>query len=198
MIKINLLPPEIKANLRYQQRRLPIIPFLLVIFIVIFLYWVIIILSITHLNVRVAANAAKMKAIAPQKSEVDVIWNEVHNELRVQKKYIDEIIQGPIEWAQILYVVSSEISQGIWLVGCSAEKKDQEWLITIKGLAKPISNRSMIKDVGLYVTQIKKNIESILQKQNTQSKVEVSTVTKRKKAESLELTEFVTTFSIVL
>ncbi len=168
-----------------------------------FIYWVGVIFSISYLKAKVYKNNAKIQAIAPRKTEVDIMWDELHNELLVKKQFIEDIIVRPLEWAQVLNIISDFASQGIWLNSLELERKDNVWLLTFKGFAKPVTSRSMIKDIGNYVTNVKDNIEaSVLEKVTAKEAlkdfIEVTTTTKRKKADNLELTEFITTFQIVI
>ena len=167
------------------------------------MYWIIVIISISHLKSKVNENYAKVQAIAPRKTEVDTLWYELHNELIKKKEFIQEEIISPIEWARVLNIISDFTSQGIWLTRLDLEKKGNEWLLSFDGFAKPVTARSMIKDIGNYVTSVKDNIEaSMLERMDNREDVgdfiEVSTTTKRKKAESIELTEFKTILKITL
>jgi len=203
MIHINLLPPEELKSIKFRQRKIPIIPFLIILFFLMFIYWVGVIFSISYLKAKVYKNNAKIQAIAPRKTEVDIMWDELHNELLVKKQFIEDIIVRPLEWAQVLNIISDFASQGIWLNSLELERKDNVWLLTFKGFAKPVTSRSMIKDIGNYVTNVKDNIEaSVLEKVTAKEAlkdfIEVTTTTKRKKADNLELTEFITTFQIVI
>jgi len=203
MIHINLLPPEELKSINFRQRKIPIIPFLIILFFLMFISWIGVIFSISYLKANVYKNHAKVQAIAPRKAEVDTTWNELHNKLLVKKQHIEAIIVRPLEWAQVLNIISDFASQGIWLRSLELEKKDDVWLLTFQGFAKPVTSRSMIKDIGNYVTNVKDNIEASVLKEVTNKEglkdfIEVTTTTKRKKADKLELTEFITTFQIAL
>ena len=203
MIHINLLPPEELKSIKFRQRKIPIIPFLIIIFSLLFIVWIGFIISITHLKSNVYNNYAKVQSVAPRKTQVDTIWNQLHNELLVKKKHIETFIIRPLDWAHILNIISDFSSQGIWLNSLDLEKKDNVWLLTFQGFAKPVTTRSMIKDIGNYVTNVKEHIEASVLKRVTQSEdlndfIEVTTTTKRKKADNIELTEFITTFKIAL
>ena len=203
MIHINLLPPEELKSIRFQQRKMPIIPFLIILFFLLFMYWIGVIFSITYLKSKVYNNYAKIQTFTPRKAEVDTLWDQLHNKLLIKKQYIETIIIRPLEWAQVLNIISDFTSQGIWLHSLDLEKKDDVWLLTFLGFAKPVTSRSMIKDVGNYVTNVKDNIETsvlkrVANKEDLNDFIEVTTTTKRKKADTLELTEFITTFKITL
>jgi len=203
MIYINLLPPEELKNVAFRQKRIPVIPFLVLFFILLFLIWVFFIFSMSHAKITIHSTMAQLEEIAPRKSDVDVLWDELHNTLLVQRELIETIMQGPLEWAYVLNMISDYASQGIWLRRVALEQKDALWLLTIEGYAKPVSSRSMIKDIGNFVTDVKDNIEAsvlkgTIEKKDLKDFIEVSTVTDRKKADNLELTEFITVYKIRL
>lgn len=205
MIQINLLPSEELKKFQYSQRRLPIVPFLVMFFLVLMMFWVATIFSLSYYKAVAHSKIIRYRDIEPKKKEVDVFWDKLHNDLLIKKNHVDTILKTPIQWAQVLNVISDHTSQGIWLTQVDLEQKDGFWLLTLQGFAKPVTSRSMIKDIGNYVTNIKDNIEAILMTANTEQIenekdirdfVTESTTTKRKKASNIELTEYVTTFKI--
>ncbi len=201
MIEINLLPQEELNGLQYQQKRIPIVPFLVIVFFLLILYWVFSVFSISYYKAIAHTKVSRFKVIEPRKAEVDVLWNELHNNLLVKKTHIDSILVSSIEWAEVLNIVSNYTSQGIWITKVDMENKDSMWLLSISGFAKPVSSRSMIKDIGNYVTNIKDTIEAsmmerIEDEEDLTDFVQETTTTKRKKASAIELTEFTTIFMI--
>jgi hypothetical protein len=205
MIQINLLPIEELKNFQYSQKRLPIVPFLVVIFFILIVFWVATIFSLSYYKAITHAKVVRFRDIEPKKAEVDVFWDALHNDLLIKKSHIDTILKTPLPWAQVLNIISDHTSQGIWLTRVDLEQKDNTWLLTIHGFAKPVTSRSMIKDIGNYVTNIKDSIEAVLITANTEQLesekdmrdfVYESTTTKRKKASNIELTEYVSTFKI--
>jgi hypothetical protein len=201
MIQINLLPLDEQKGLQYRQRKLPIVPFLVGVFLFLIGFWVLTIVSLSYYKAIAHAKVARYKEIEPRKLEVDVLWDDLHNNLLVKKEHIDTILISSIEWAHVLNMISDYTSQGIWLTKVSLENKDDLWLLTLSGLAKPVTSRSMIKDIGNYVTNVKDSIEaSIMQTIKSEKEIvdfiQETTTTKRKKASSIELTEFTTIFKI--
>lgn len=201
MIQINLLPPNELKTVRMQQRRIPIIPFLLVLFFILLLYWVVVMLSVAHLKGEIYSRALEMEEVKEKKNDVDDVWDALNNTLLKQKESISEVMLRHIEWAYVLNVVSDFTTQGIWLTQFSLEQKDGVWLLSLSGFAKPITGRSMIKDIGIYVSNIKDAIEGhvlkeIASEEDLQDRVTETTKTKRKKAMNIELMEFTTLFKV--
>jgi len=203
MIRINLLPPEELKSIQFKQRKIPVIPFFVIVFVILFIWWLLLIIPIGHLKVKTHKTIKELETINPRKSEVNVVWDEVNTKLNIQKEYIETVIISPVEWAQVLNLISTYSSQGVWLYKLHLEQKDNRWLLTMAGYAKPVTARSMIKDIGNYVTNIKDAIELHFGKkmettEDLKGFVEVSTTTRRKKAHNIELNEFTTTFNIKL
>ena len=201
MITINLLPPEELKSLQFSQKRIPVIPCMVAFFLILFLYWVFVVFTLTHLKMQVARVHKNVAQIAGKKSDVDIVWEELHNKLIPQKRFIEDNIQSEIEWARVLNAVSNFASQGVWLYKLDLEKKDAVWFLSLKGFAKPVTSRSMIKDIGNYTTMVKETIETHMKRNVSKPEekkefIEVTTTTKRKKAKTIELTEFSTTFKI--
>ncbi|MBU1864058.1 MAG: hypothetical protein KKH94_10380 [Candidatus Omnitrophica bacterium] len=201
MIYINLLPPDEFKRVTFSQKRTAVIPLLFILFFSLLLLWIGFIFSISHLKMLAYTNIATLEKIKPRKATIDILWQELHNELIVKKGCIETMMICKLEWAEVLNVISDFTTQGIWLSRLDLTNKDNAWLLTIGGFAKEVTDRSMIKDIGSFVTGVKNHLEASLMKRVEEASelkdfIEVSTVTKRKRAYKTELTEFITTFKI--
>lgn len=204
MITINLLPPEELKAVKFRQRRLPIIPVIFIIFLISFLMWAISMTSLLNSKNDLSEANIRESVMREKRKEVDQIWNRVHGDLEIKKSFGEKYMLRKIEWAQIFSILSENLRPSIWLTSLSIEKKDGNWLVSLSGFSKPLTGRSMIQEIGNYVSDVKEELDAIImarlknaQKAATEF-VEESTTTNRKQAEKIELTEFITTFKIKL
>ena len=204
MICINLLPSEEVKAVQFRQRRIPIVPVLFMLLLFIAMAWSVQMIRIVRFKAIIASNLAVMDALQEKKKEVDLVWNAVNNELKNKERFLSKRLARSVEWAHVLNIISESASQSIWLDNLDVQFKDGVWILTISGFAKPIQNRSMIKDIGEFVTGVKQNVESLLmvekisKKADIKDRVEVSTTTKRMQADNIELTEFSTVLKIIV
>ncbi len=197
MVHINLLPQDYIKAVKFKRRRIPIVPVLALISLCLILYWFTLIFSISHSKAVIISKSKNLKLIKPKKAEVDKVWDNLHNNLLVRKNYIENVLFPDIEWAKVLNAVSDYASQGIWLYEMLIERKDDVWMLNLKGYAKPVTARSMIKDISRYVASLKDILEEIVRANGKKDvKVDEITETKRKKAGNMEITEFNVLFKI--
>lgn len=188
MIEINLLPPEERVHRTSHQ------PFFSISISI--SYVVLIVLLLVNLTtyfrnqrqIRVANE--NLKSIRSQSEQATSTNTQLQKTIRPEAKLIQSLLSNEINWAQVLGLISAHIPGNIWLSNLELHDQSKGWTLTIIGFARPVENASAISSVGEFTNELKREMETILAKDNISADIELLTTTKRKMADRTEIIEF--------
>ncbi|MFC1809595.1 hypothetical protein ACFL3D_05710 [Candidatus Omnitrophota bacterium] len=198
MIKVNLLP----ENLRLKKRdfNFPIFPVLFFLFIFLFIVYLVIVFNIRG-NRQIVHEMDQSLAAVQSKS---IASEQTAAELTKLNDFIDNVVYKSLisrySLAMIMDTINEKIPEGVWLTELSFFRDEEGEKLRVRGFVKPIYSETMITVLGRLNNGLKEYFESIIgvstQDGVSQKQIDFSLMTKRRQAEKIEITEFSTLFKL--
>ena len=185
MIRINLLPPELRKTkasyLSSAQKRKLLIGLGSIFLGLTLIFYIQYQLSLKTLK------GLQVHWVSLQKDvqRVTALQSQLETGSKKEKEFLERHVTSPLPLTAILNAVNRSLPDSIWLIEIKISRQPQESSFLVKGFSVPSNRGSSIQDIEKYVRDVKGIFPS---------QTEVVLTTSRQPKENRELTLFTAVF----
>ena len=185
MIRINLLPPELrKTKTLYlsfvQKRKILVVAGSCFVGLTLILY-------LQYLLSLRALKGLQDHWVSLQKDiqRVTLFQSQLETGRRKEKEFLERHVTSPLPVTAILNAINQFLPDSIWLIEIKVSRQPQENSFLVKGFSLPLARKSSIQDIEKYLRDVKGIFPP---------KTELVLTTSRQTKENRELTLFTAVF----
>ena len=196
MILINLLPSELRVK-ETRKINIPYRP----IAVVIFSIFVVIALYNLFLFIRIHEQhrglLKQWKGLEERSKQAEVLERELGATIATEVDFYDNLVDPPLETAQVLNFVSDLIPDGVWLTQLDFKRQNKELHLQLNGLSRTSGRATKLVEIQNFANGLKDKMEEtfgVASQANPSMKKKikavVSTSSQRGEGEEAEVTQF--------
>jgi len=184
MIKINLLPEELRAREKNETTEIPKAKLIIAIAILFVLVTVFFYFDFHASGSKLRKMDKQWAEFQPQAQILGALENEILNVLSPEKDFLERFVTAERPLTYVLEWLSEFLPVSAWIIQVRMENSPVKNNLVVRGLALPTKEVSSIESIEIYLNELKKKMPA----------ASLSLTTARQFEEGVEVTQFTAIF----
>ena len=182
MIKINLLPPEMRIEAKV-KKKISYAPFIRLAIIGLVLLTGFFFVDFLESKKQFKVVAAQWQELSPQMAELKAMEAEIEGKLKTEKVFLESSVVSEFPVTTTLEYASELLPDRMWLTELKVEKEDISQELVLQGVSLPSDDKTSIQHIQDYLHNIRGKLPdeymTLTTARQTQDDIEVTTFVSR-------------------